>query len=176
MNHSMRRAALTLHALSDRDQRWLLERLPVRQSGTLRGLLHELQSLGIPADMLPGIEGANDAAHALAETAAAEEAHVDMDRARVWAQKEADWAVAQTLSAMRPGIRAELLAALDIDRRQRLEKLSTEILPLKGLSGARLLANAYAAIRETAPMGNHARHQPARKGVATWLRSFVRRA
>ena len=45
-----RRAALTLHALAASDREWLLEQLPPAERATLRGLLAELQELGIPAD------------------------------------------------------------------------------------------------------------------------------
>jgi hypothetical protein len=45
-----RRAALTLHALATPDREWLLEQLPAAERGALRGLLVELQDLGIPAD------------------------------------------------------------------------------------------------------------------------------
>ena len=45
-----RRAALTLHALAAPDREWLLEQLPATDSAALRGLLAELQELGIPAD------------------------------------------------------------------------------------------------------------------------------
>jgi len=45
-----RRAALLLHALSESDRAWLLERLAEAERSALGALLHELEALGIPAD------------------------------------------------------------------------------------------------------------------------------
>lgn len=45
-----RKAALLLHAMSPKDQGWVLEHLPVDQRGELRDLLAELIDLGIPVD------------------------------------------------------------------------------------------------------------------------------
>lgn len=46
----VRKAALLLHALHDRDRGWLLERLPDSDRSGLRSLLAELEALGIPVD------------------------------------------------------------------------------------------------------------------------------
>src|SRR5437868_6737697 len=46
----LRRAALTLHALGEADQAWLLERLASGAQQTLRALIAELRELGIPAN------------------------------------------------------------------------------------------------------------------------------
>lgn len=48
--HSLRRAALCLHALSKADQKWLLNALPSEHRQSLRGMLKELRVMGIPAD------------------------------------------------------------------------------------------------------------------------------
>ena len=45
-----RQAALLLHALGSADREWVLNSLPALQRDELRGLLQELQDLGIPAD------------------------------------------------------------------------------------------------------------------------------
>ena len=45
-----RRAALALHALARRDQRWVLDRLAPAQRRLVSGLLGELRALRIPAD------------------------------------------------------------------------------------------------------------------------------
>ncbi|HET7864520.1 MAG TPA: hypothetical protein VFL86_08950, partial [Burkholderiaceae bacterium] len=45
-----RRAALALHALARRDQRWVLDRLAPAQRRLVTGLLGELRALRIPAD------------------------------------------------------------------------------------------------------------------------------
>lgn len=44
------RAALALHALARRDQRWVLDRLAPAQRRLVTGLLGELRALRIPAD------------------------------------------------------------------------------------------------------------------------------
>jgi len=46
----LRRAALTLHALSDADRGWLLAALPGTQRAVLQPLLAELRQLGIPRE------------------------------------------------------------------------------------------------------------------------------
>lgn len=46
----LRKAALTLHALTDGDRAWLLDRLEPSQRRSLEGLLQELANLGIPPD------------------------------------------------------------------------------------------------------------------------------
>lgn len=51
---ALRRAALSLHALQVEDRDWILSALPGGQGDVLRGLLKELQDLGIPAqELLP---------------------------------------------------------------------------------------------------------------------------
>jgi hypothetical protein len=50
MSAAQRRAALTMHALQPRDQRWVLQRLPAQQRAVVAGLLGELRELGIPSD------------------------------------------------------------------------------------------------------------------------------
>jgi hypothetical protein len=175
MNHSMRRAALALHALDERDRDWMLHRLPVPQSETLNGLLRELRELGIPSDVLPGIADDKQAAKTVAEIRSEPE---DWDGAAAgeWAAKEADWVVAQVWLSLSASKRADLLAALPVDRRQRLEKLGAEIKPLKGLSRTRLSANAQAAMRALRPQTTPSRVEISRRGVSRWLRSFVHRA
>jgi hypothetical protein len=52
MNVSLtRRLALRLHALSARDQRWALARLPEAVRAEVPPLLVELKSMGVPTDM-----------------------------------------------------------------------------------------------------------------------------
>ena len=46
----LRKAALTLHALTDGDRTWLLDRLDPAQRQSLEVLLRELANLGIPPD------------------------------------------------------------------------------------------------------------------------------
>lgn len=46
----LRRAALTVHALPERDRSWMLESLSPADRESLGGLLAELQALGIPQD------------------------------------------------------------------------------------------------------------------------------
>lgn len=46
----MRKAALLLHSLPQSDRLWLIARLPKVEQGVVRGLLGELEGLGIPAD------------------------------------------------------------------------------------------------------------------------------
>ncbi len=48
--NALRRAALTLHALSEHDRQWMLQRLAVPQQEALRQHLAELAELGIPRD------------------------------------------------------------------------------------------------------------------------------
>jgi hypothetical protein len=60
-----RRTALLLHSLSPADREWVLGRLHESVQATLRGLLHELGQLGIPADpallaAVPDIEQVGD--------------------------------------------------------------------------------------------------------------------
>jgi hypothetical protein len=45
-----RRAALTLHGLSEADRGWMLKQLPAPDQARLGGLLGELRALGMPAD------------------------------------------------------------------------------------------------------------------------------
>jgi len=47
----MKRAALTLHGLTDSDREWVLSQLPDAQSGELRTLVDELRALGFPQDL-----------------------------------------------------------------------------------------------------------------------------
>lgn len=63
---SLRQAALCLHALSKRDQQWLLDALPSRHCASLQGMLRELTLMGIPKDssLIPTLDGfplSNDA-------------------------------------------------------------------------------------------------------------------
>ncbi len=46
----LRRAALTLHGLTDSDRAWMLERIAPAQRRALESLLTELANLGIPPD------------------------------------------------------------------------------------------------------------------------------
>jgi len=46
----MRRAAVVAHALSPQDRDWLFSKLPAMEQAQLKGLLTELEQLGIPAD------------------------------------------------------------------------------------------------------------------------------
>jgi hypothetical protein len=50
VNPTLRRAALSLHALFEKDRDWILASLPAEQASALRPLLTELRELGIPAD------------------------------------------------------------------------------------------------------------------------------
>lgn len=50
MSLSLRRAALTLYALSDVDRKWVLQRLTSEQREALTPLLDDLLHLGIPTD------------------------------------------------------------------------------------------------------------------------------
>jgi hypothetical protein len=45
-----RKAALLLHAMRPRDQRWILDQLDANQRMVLQDLLAELKELGIPAE------------------------------------------------------------------------------------------------------------------------------
>lgn len=56
--HSLRRAALCLHALSKADQKWLLNALPSEHRQSLKGMLKELRMMGIPADssLIPSVD------------------------------------------------------------------------------------------------------------------------
>lgn len=45
-----RQAALTVHALSDADRKWLLDALPAHEREQLSALVEELRALGIPQD------------------------------------------------------------------------------------------------------------------------------
>jgi hypothetical protein len=92
-----RRAALTLHALAASDREWLLEQLPASDSSALRGLLAELQELGIPAD-------AEVIRSALAEAAPA------VDRANAQA-------LAQVLAREAESFRGVLLSLLPAEQR-----------------------------------------------------------
>lgn len=49
-NSSERRAALTVHALTDQDRQWLMAQLTPDEAERLHPLLKELQQLGIPRD------------------------------------------------------------------------------------------------------------------------------
>ena len=54
----VRQAALCIHGLSPKDQKWILKKLPRQQRLTIKGMLRELSAIGIPADQewLPQIE------------------------------------------------------------------------------------------------------------------------
>ncbi|MGD8560853.1 MAG: hypothetical protein PVG89_15490 [Gammaproteobacteria bacterium] len=54
----VRQAALCIHGLNPRDQKWILKKLPREQRLTIKGMLRELNAIGIPADQewLPQIE------------------------------------------------------------------------------------------------------------------------
>ena len=59
----LRKAALTLHALTDGDRTWLLDRLEPAQRQSLEALLCELANLGIPPDarlLQRAVAAAND--------------------------------------------------------------------------------------------------------------------
>ncbi len=59
----LRKAALTLHALTDGDRMWLLGRLAPAQRQSLEALLRELTNLGIPPDarlLRHAVAAAND--------------------------------------------------------------------------------------------------------------------
>lgn len=53
-----RQAALCIHGLSPKDQKWILKKLPRQQRLTIKQLLRELNAIGIPADQdwLPKVE------------------------------------------------------------------------------------------------------------------------
>jgi hypothetical protein len=61
-----RRAALAIHALARKDQRWVLERLAPAQRQLVSGLLGELRALRIPADpaLLPALRAPSARAEA----------------------------------------------------------------------------------------------------------------
>lgn len=58
LQNGMRRAALSLHALTPQDRDWMLQVLPEHQAGALESLLGELRELGIPPgeDLLRDVE------------------------------------------------------------------------------------------------------------------------
>jgi len=54
----LRQAALCIHGLSYKDQKWVLKKLPKQQRLAIKGMLRELDSIGIPTDQdwLPQVE------------------------------------------------------------------------------------------------------------------------
>jgi flagellar motor switch protein FliG len=46
----MRRSAILLHSLNDKDRNWLLKNMPINQREMLTELLEELREIGIPRD------------------------------------------------------------------------------------------------------------------------------
>jgi len=54
----IRQAALYLHSLNKRDQKWLLKQLPADKKAQLQALLEELKSVGIPGgqNWLPSVK------------------------------------------------------------------------------------------------------------------------
>lgn len=59
----LRRAALTLHALSDGDREWMLDSLAPRERQSLEPLLADLRALGIPRDPSLVPSGPADESH-----------------------------------------------------------------------------------------------------------------
>ena len=117
----LRKAALTLHALADRDRAWLLERLPASHRQSLEYLLQELSNLGIPPDARL-LEHAIAAARESAPLPSAR-ATVDAltpDRMQTLLRGEPAGLVARVL-AMQPWSWSEaFLRGLDASERRRL--------------------------------------------------------
>ncbi|USX18343.1 hypothetical protein NHH82_21030 [Oxalobacteraceae bacterium OTU3REALA1] len=125
-DHGRRQAALTLHAMTAADRRWLLSQLEAAQRAPLETLLAELAELGIPAD--PALlqqalrDGGTPAGVHGAPDADAERALRQADPARLaqLLQHEPDRLVARLLLAADWPWQADMLAHCDVRQRQRV--------------------------------------------------------
>jgi hypothetical protein len=129
----LRRAALALSTLTERDRRWMLDRLPAPQRDGLSPLLHELGGLGLVADpdlhqRLRDEENRQLAAamadgDALAEAAMRRlDAHAPAVVAQVLAD-ESDVAVAALAARFPWRWSAPVLQMLEPQRRSRIARL-----------------------------------------------------
>lgn len=103
-----RRAALALHALARRDQRWVMARLAPAQRRQMSGLLGELRALRIPADvaLLKSLHTPEPRAHTQAPAQATPEVIAG------WLAREQAFVVAACLLDLARGPQDEVLARL----------------------------------------------------------------
>lgn len=130
----LRRAALALSTLTDRDRRWVLERLPAPQRDSISPLLREIGGLGLVAEpdlherlrdeenrLLAGSIAEGDA---LAETAIHRlDAHAPALVAQVLAD-ESDVTVAALIARFPWRWNAPVMHALPQRRRERITRLA----------------------------------------------------
>ncbi len=103
-----RRAALALHALARRDQRWVMDRLAPAQRRQMSGLLGELRALRIPADvaLLKSLRTPEPRADIQAPALATPEVIAG------WLAREQPFVVAACLLDLAPNQQDEVLARL----------------------------------------------------------------
>ncbi len=136
-----RSAALLLHALSEADRHWLLQRLRPEESAVLRPMLTELRQMGMPADRsmvsaaLRGVSflDASDSRPGADSTRSATSGtlpgNTDADRI-VWLKQSAPAALAEVLRAEPPKVIAHVLLLADWPWRAQL--LTCMGAPLRG--------------------------------------------
>jgi hypothetical protein len=103
-----RRAALALHALARRDQRWVMDRLAPAQRRQMSGLLGELRALRIPADvaLLKSLRAPVPRADTQAPAQATPEVIAG------WLAREQPFVVAACLLDLARGLQDDVLARL----------------------------------------------------------------
>lgn len=106
-----RRAALALHALARRDQRWVLDRLAPAQRRLVTGLLGELRALRIPADagLLASLR---TAATSAAGSRQDSQATASSEALGEWLAHEPPFVVAACLLDLPRGAQGQVLARL----------------------------------------------------------------
>lgn len=194
MNTSLRRAALTLHGLSQEDRVWVLEQLPVSTKRELELLISELNQLGFDAGELPKFDATFDAISLGASNSAIEPKKIDENAiSRIekcpmpllvsWINGEAEWVVAQVLEQRAWSWSDACLQQIDIEKRNRLSRMRQDIRKVPPLLGARLVKR-LAAHLESKPLvaSDLARlhtvdstRENVMSEVKRWLRSFIRR-
>jgi|GEM_PF-4697835 len=194
MNTSLRRAALTLHGLSQEDRAWVLEQLPISTKRELELLVSELNELGFDADELPAFDAAFAPISMTASNSTVEFKKIDDDVvARIemcpmsllvsWINEEAEWVVAQVLEQRAWSWTNACLQQIDIDKRNRLSRMRQDIRKVPPLVGIRLLKRLSEHLASKPLMSNDWARlhtvDPApadfMSEVKRWLRSFTRR-
>lgn len=152
-----RRAALALHALARRDQRWVLDRLAPAQRRLVSGLLGELRALRIPADaaLLKSLRAPEAARKPRAD--ADTQAPASPEVVAGWLVGERPFVVAACLLDLAPARQDQVLARLAPS-----QAAAARTLMAGGLEQAHALRQAVRAAVQARHA--HAAHTPAQPG------------
>ena len=152
-----RRAALAIHALAGRDQRWVLNRLAPAQRRLVSGLLGELRALRIPADvaLLKSLRAPDAAPQP--RTDADTQAQATPEVIAGWLVGEQPFVVAACLLDLAPARQDQVLARLAPS-----QAAAARTLMAGGLEQAHALRQAVRAAVQARHA--HAANPPARPG------------